>query len=78
MGSRRKRHMEYQYSLNPGEQFSNMCCCNLRMLAILILILLQFGGQDVCLDKEDNDNRVPLIDNSILFIIALHFLTCCL
>ena len=78
MGSKRHSHMDYQYSFIPRERFSNMCCCNLRMLTILILIILQFGEQDVCLDEEDNDDEAPLIDNSILFIIALHFLTCCL
>ena len=78
MGSRRQGYNYYETSFNPSERYSNMCCCNLRMLAILILILLQFGGQNKCLDKEEEDYNAPLIDNSILFIITLHFLTCCI
>lgn len=46
----------------------NNCFCNLNMLAILILIILQFGK------KQD---KYQLIDNSILFIITLYYLSCC-
>jgi hypothetical protein len=45
------------------------CCCDLRMLTILILIILQFSK------KECGEHNK--IDNSVLFIIALYFLTCC-
>jgi hypothetical protein len=46
----------------------NNCVCNLNLLVILILILLQFGRK--------KENKHQLIDNSILFIITLFFLSC--
>jgi hypothetical protein len=45
------------------------CCCNFNTLIILILIILQFSK------KEHGKHNQ--IDNSILFIIALFFLSCC-
>lgn len=54
------------------------CCCNFPMLVILILIVLQFSkGKGFGHDDDDEDCGGPLIDNSILFIIALFFLSCC-
>lgn len=62
--------------------------CNpssLCTLIILILIVLQFrrgccpiGQMDDCDDHFDHDRCFcpPILDNSILFVIALFFLTC--
>ncbi|MBE6065849.1 hypothetical protein [Clostridium cochlearium] len=43
-------------------------CSNNNGLLILILIVLQFG----C-----GNNQHGCIDNSILFILALYYLSCC-
>jgi len=60
----------------------NNCCC-LSDLLILILIVLQFkpvrgitgGGPGV---RPEPDQVAPLaIDNSILFLVALFYLSCC-
>lgn len=69
------------------------CCCDFSTLIILILIILQFnrrrdpfvGIAPVATDNSDCGPVAPqtffgginLIDNSILFIIALFFLSCC-
>lgn len=57
-------------------------CCSFPTLIILILIVLQFNRRKgLGFDCEDNcdeeEGRRPLIDNSLLFIIALFFLSCC-
>lgn len=70
----------------------------LPILAVLILVLLQFGrgkckeerDEDECdeddyEDEKDCDDeksrsryhKEPIVDNGILFIIALFFLSCC-
>ncbi|NEZ47561.1 hypothetical protein FDF74_10200 [Clostridium niameyense] len=43
-------------------------------LIILILILLQFGG---CCRCSGQNQSFCGVDNSILFIIALYYLSCC-
>ncbi|MFL0267267.1 hypothetical protein [Candidatus Clostridium radicumherbarum] len=69
------------------------CCCDFSTLIILILIILQFnrrrdffGITSPIASEEDCGTSKPqqtifgsnnLIDNSILFIIALFFLACC-
>lgn len=69
------------------------CCCDFSTLIILILIILQFNrrrdffGGIAPIVSEDPDcgtskpqtffGGTNLIDNSILFIIALFFLACC-
>ncbi|MFL0245944.1 hypothetical protein [Candidatus Clostridium stratigraminis] len=69
------------------------CCCDFSTLIILILIILQFnrrrdwfGGIAPIASEDDCGTSKPqqpifgctsLIDNSILFIIALFFLSCC-
>lgn len=69
------------------------CCCDFSTLIILILIILQFNrkrdwfGGIAPITSEDPDcgtsrpqpilGSTNLIDNSILFIIALFFLSCC-
>jgi hypothetical protein len=69
-----RRHHEvcnYEYKRPCMSDFGGKvsCCCDLRMLTILILIILQFSKKE-----SDGHNK---IDNSVLFIIALYFLTCC-
>lgn len=59
-----ERHNYKEFS-----QKKDNCCCNFNWLVILILILLQFG-------KKEKDSH-QLVDNSILFIITLFFLSCC-
>jgi hypothetical protein len=49
------------------------CCCSLPTLIILILIVLQFGKKD----KDCRHEEGKLVDNGILFIIALFYLSCC-
>lgn len=50
------------------------CCCSLPTLIILILIILQFSKKDH--DEHEGWGGI-LGDNSILFIIAIFFLSCC-
>lgn len=73
--SRSIRVQNYDGGLFGGEN----CCCSFTNLTILILIVLQFSGHN---DSENDDeecerNQSGIIDNDILFIIALFFLTCC-
>lgn len=73
MSTQRYACYSYDYEgCNVNRNQSN-CGCTLNNLAILILIILQFGNSD----KEKGHKSHQLIDNSILFIIALYFLTCC-
>jgi hypothetical protein len=61
---------------------NNDSCCCLSDLLILILIVLQFrpvrdpagGGPGV---RPEQENRPLAIDNSILFLVALFYLSCC-
>lgn len=54
------------------------CCCNFPTLVILILILLQFNKGGKPMDKVGEMGGIPSsVDNGILFIIALFYLSCC-
>lgn len=70
----KKKKVEYKTVYVPISQ--NNCICNLRYLTILILIILQFSPKN----KNRGEDKICCgsysIDNSILFIIALFFLTC--
>ncbi|OPJ55342.1 hypothetical protein [Clostridium oryzae] len=55
------------YATGNYEMEKGSCICNFPTLIILILIILQF-------DKKRSHGSK--IDNSILFIIALFFLSC--
>ena len=55
---------------------NNNQICNLSTLVILILIIFQFSKKNT-LDETTSQRSKPLVDNSILFIIALFFLSCC-
>jgi hypothetical protein len=83
---------EYDYCENKGTFFGlGNCCCDFPTLIILILIILQFnkkGGWGAIAPVASGEDCGPvaptsyfgghnLIDNSILFIIALFFLSCC-
>lgn len=46
------------------------CCCSFPTLIILILIILQFG-------KKREWSKGSKVDNGILFVITLFFLSCC-
>ena len=48
------------------------CICNFPTLIILILIVLQFSKRD----KDHGRHEDKLVDNGILFIIALFYLSC--
>lgn len=66
---------------------SKKCDCNLSDLLILILIVLQFKpncgcnqiapAQDCCCPAPVSSQCAPAIDNSILFLVAFYYLTCC-
>lgn len=56
---------------------SGNCCCNFPTLIILILILLQFSKWGKGRHHDDCDDGHGKIDNGILFIIALFYLSCC-
>lgn len=54
------------------------CCCSLPTLIILILIILQFSKKCRTSSSEEScSTSGKLVDNSILFIIALFYLSCC-
>lgn len=54
------------------------CCCSLPTLIILILIILQFSKKCRTSSSSDESSHCgKLVDNSILFIIALFYLSCC-
>ena len=46
--------------------------CSFPTLVILILIILQFNNK-----RRSSGGKRGLVDNSILFIIALFYLSCC-
>lgn len=85
----RKRHEDCEEK-NTFFGIGN-CCCDFSTLIILILIILQFnkrrdfiGGVASSEDPDCGTSKPRLIfgdnnliDNSILFIIALFFLSCC-
>ena len=60
----------YGNTVAPG---FGSCCCNLPTLVILILIILQFGKGR----RTSSEGGGKLVDNGILFIIALFYLSCC-
>lgn len=53
------------------------CCCSLPTLIILILIILQFGKKRRSSSSSSGSGSGKLVDNSLLFIIALFYLSCC-
>lgn len=55
------------------------CCCSLPTLIILILIILQFSKKARRTSSSSSSSSCgeKLVDNSILFIIALFYLSCC-
>jgi hypothetical protein len=71
--SRKHRH-EYCYD----EKGLSNCCCDFPSLVILILIILQFNRHGLYgVNKVDGVGSFATVDNSILFIIALFYLSCC-
>jgi hypothetical protein len=58
---------------NYGSKFLGGCKPSLPTLIILILILLQFSGNNYGVGNKSFEG----IDNGILFIIALFYLSCC-
>lgn len=79
----KKRYKEIEY--NKVYPMNN--CCDFPTLIILILIILQFNDQSKynqkcdcdcdCECEEESKKTSTVIDNSLLFIIALFFLSCC-
>lgn len=79
--SRKHRH-ECCYDEKYNCKGRDNCCCDFPTLVILILILLQFnkGGYGLFGGKQvDGVGNLGsgLVDNGILFIIALFYLACC-
>jgi hypothetical protein len=71
--SRKHRH-EYCYD----EKDLSNCCCSFPTLVILILIILQFNRHGLYgANTADGVGSVGTVDNTILFIIALFYLSCC-
>ena len=74
--SRKHRH-EYCYD----EKGLSNCCCSFEALVILILIILQFNRRGLYgagnVGGVGNYGSFETVDNSILFIIALFYLSCC-
>ncbi|MCM0649848.1 hypothetical protein NBE98_15890 [Clostridium swellfunianum] len=74
--SRKHRH-GYCYD----EKGLSNCCCSFPTLVILILIILQFNRHGLYgannADGVGNLGYFGTVDNSILFIIALFYLSCC-
>jgi hypothetical protein len=64
---------------NIGGFGGNGCGCSLPTLIILILIILQFSKKckrtSSC-SSSSSGGAGKLVDNSILFIIALFYLSC--
>lgn len=84
MSRSRSRHCECEYckayrrykGSYPARIQNNRI--SFRQLIILILVVLQFGQKEEQWgERAGNYYRPQLIDNSILFIIALYFLSCC-
>jgi hypothetical protein len=68
----------YRRYMETYPQRWNNSRLSLRYLVILILVILQFGQENRQLVKmREYYGRPQLIDNSILFIITLYFLSCC-
>ncbi|MCM8709786.1 hypothetical protein M2651_01960 [Clostridium sp. SYSU_GA19001] len=81
--SRKHRH-ECCYDEKEYRKGYDKCCCDFPTLIILILILLQFnrGGYGLFGAKPvegvgNYGGALGLVDNSILFIIAIFYLACC-
>ncbi len=78
--SRKHRH-GYCYDEKCCDIKQDNCCCSLPTLVVLILIILQFnrrglyGARNV--DGVGSYGVFETVDNSILFIIALFYLSCC-
>jgi hypothetical protein len=77
--SKKHRH-EYCYDEKGLGNLGN-CCCSFPTLVILILIILQFNkrgsyGANVA-GGVGSYGLFDTADNSILFIIALFYLSCC-
>ena len=71
--SRKHRH-EYCYD----EKGLSNCCCSFEALVILILIILQFNRRGVYgANNAVEVGSFETVDNSILFIIAIFYLSCC-
>ena len=62
------RRCNYERAYYYHDNYRDNYSCNFSLLVILILVILQFGR------KEENSKQV--IDNSILFIITLFYLSC--
>ena len=56
----------------PGCGFEKNCICDFPTLVILILIVLQFSKKD----GRGFEHGEKFVDNGLLFIIALFFLSC--
>lgn len=67
---------------NDERGFLGNCCCSFPTLVILILIILQFNrrgiyGPNAIEGVGGLSGAFGTVDNSILFIIALFYLSCC-
>jgi hypothetical protein len=78
MSSKRYNTCKYGYDQSPSFEVGQNCCCNFKMLVILILIILQFGKKGYHDEDHKECESHQIIDNSILFIIALFYLSCCI
>lgn len=77
--SRRCCNKPVQYAPMPMPTQGGNCICNFPTLIILILIVLQFSRQNKKRyddDGEYGDRHGNVVDNGILFIIALFYLSC--
>ena len=60
------------------EKALSNCCCSFPSLVVLILIILQFNRHGLYgVNNADGIGNFATVDNSILFIIALFYLSCC-
>ncbi|MBL4935731.1 hypothetical protein JK636_08165 [Clostridium sp. YIM B02515] len=79
----KKHGHECCYDEKPCCKERDNCCCSFPTLVVLILIILQFNkhGHGLyganAVEGVGNYNGLFGSDNSILFIIALFFLSCC-